>query len=317
MRLDELVGLCDEWSALAKAGLPLEHPAKRTQDSIPPGDKLLRLADELEQGTPLIEAIQRDATFPPFCAAIIAAGVKSGNLSGLLDSLAARARELMAVRRFIIQATLYPMVVLTILWLSLGAIVDFISPVYSSFTNDVEMTSVPVQVMEWIRKQPNLLACLVAIPLIIAWYMYGIWVYRMKNCTVLNSKSLRWIPWLSEATTLQCKTIFLENLAMLLKHSVPLDQAVDYARASCGADAHEYDRIIRWTEQMQGECLTNGLEEIAAGTRQQAEAAMTKCKLYFPAIIMFFVAVILGFCYVCVVEWPYIQLFHHLSNLFS
>lgn len=317
MRLDELVALCDEWSALAKAGLPLEHSRQSAKASMRPGDRLLLLADELQKGTPLLEVLKRDTTFPPLCTAIVAAGVKSGNLSGLLDSLAARARELMTVRQFIIQATLYPLIVLTILWISLGVIIQFISPTYTAFATSVEMSSVPVQVMEWIRNQPCLLLGLVVLPLMVVWLFYILWVHRLKNCSALTGKSLPGTPWLFEATTLQCKAIFLENLAMLLKHSVPLDEAIEYARTSCGADAHQYDRIIRWVRQMQGTCLTDGLEQIALGTRQQAEVAMMKCKVCLPAIIMFFVAVVLGFCYVFVVEWPYIQLFHHLSTLFS
>jgi type IV pilus assembly protein PilC len=105
-------------AALTKAGIPLERGLRELANDSASGKMkrlILQIADELEQGTPLAEAMEkRRQYFPPLYANILKAGIETGRLSEMLTNLNRHIEIEQRTRRIVIESLSYPLFVLTL-----------------------------------------------------------------------------------------------------------------------------------------------------------------------------------------------------------
>src|SRR5260370_42099558 len=112
MKTEDLIALNEEIAGMARAGLPLVQGLSALAREMGSG-KLQRvtkkLADDLQAGQPLPEALEKQAAqVPPFYAALVSVGVRTGRISDVLATLTIYARTLANVRAMIIDAFFYP-----------------------------------------------------------------------------------------------------------------------------------------------------------------------------------------------------------------
>lgn len=315
--LEELAGLCDEISALSKAGMPLESSLELHGNG-KLGQRLRELGKDLESGTSLVDLVRRDTAFPPFYAVAIEAGMASNNISGILDSVSALAQQVRDVRYFIIKIMLYPLFLFTFLWLVLMGVFCFFIPIYPEFYHNIDAWNVPVAFMEWIGNNRQWLMCLMIAPVLIPWLVFMIWVSSTRRCSVLDRRGflplLRWIPWTRTVVQEVRKTLFVQNLTTLLEASVPFDRALDLAEESFGDGREKFPAIINWAKEMDGSCLLRGLRIIADDSCLRAKLAMSKCEIFLPPLILLVFAAMLTMGYFFVIEWPYLNLYYIMGS---
>lgn len=315
--LDELAGLCDEISALSKAGMPLESSLEiHGNDKL--GQRLRELGKDLQNGTSLADLVRRDSSFPPFYAVAIEAGMTSNNVSGILDSVSALARQIRDVRYFIMRSMLYPLFLFTFLWLVLMGVFCFLMPIYPEFYHNMDAWNVPVAFMEWIGNNRQWFIPLMVLPLLVPWLVFLIWLGYTRKCSVLDRRGflpfLRWIPWTRTVVREVRKTLFAQNLAILLEASVPFDRALDLAEASFGDEREKFPAVLNWAREMDGSFLLQGLKYIADDARLRADLAMSKCEIFLPPLALLIIAVMLVAGYFFVIEWPYFNLYYILGS---
>src|SRR5205823_11455408 len=113
---EDLIILNEEIAGMARAGLPLDQGLAALARDMTRGrlrSVTAALADDLKAGRTLPEALQRQGRrLPPFYAALVAAGVRSGNVAEVLATLTAYARRVADLRATILGALFYPGVVL-------------------------------------------------------------------------------------------------------------------------------------------------------------------------------------------------------------
>lgn len=114
---EQLMLLHQELAALSRAGLPLDRGLRQLAADLPGG--LGRLANSvaarLERGEPLEEAL-RACRSPDHrvYAAVIAAGMRSGDLNRALEGIVAHARASGELRRSLVAELLYPAILLLV-----------------------------------------------------------------------------------------------------------------------------------------------------------------------------------------------------------
>lgn len=105
-------------AALTKAGIPLERGLRELAHDVGSGKMkrlILQIADELEHGVPLAEAMEkRRSNFPPLYANILKAGIESGRLSEMLTNLNRHMEIEQRTRRIVIESISYPLFVLSL-----------------------------------------------------------------------------------------------------------------------------------------------------------------------------------------------------------
>lgn len=134
MTPDDLIALNEEIAALARAGLPLDQGLAALAEDMGRGrlrQVTAQLAEDLRAGRTLPEALQRQGgRVPPFYAGLVEAGVRSGRVAEVLGTLTAYARTVANLRATIVDATLYPAVVLAFSAAILGAVAFYLVPQY-------------------------------------------------------------------------------------------------------------------------------------------------------------------------------------------
>ena len=114
MSLDDLVALNDEIAGLVRSGVPLEMGLAGLGGDLPGalGRIVQRISESSSQGRSLSDALA-DAgdQIPPVYCAVVTVGLRTGRLSGALESTAHTARNLREVRSAIAPAVLYPLLV--------------------------------------------------------------------------------------------------------------------------------------------------------------------------------------------------------------
>src|SRR5688500_8349553 len=100
--LDHVTAVLDEIAALARAGVPLEKGLLGISRDLPRRMRKLTtsLGERLQNGQTLDEALaEQQAGFPPVFRAVVAAGVRSGQLAPAVEGLVAISRRLADMRR--------------------------------------------------------------------------------------------------------------------------------------------------------------------------------------------------------------------------
>jgi len=286
--------------------------------------------------------MRNDSAFPPVYAAVVESGIKSGNLSAALDSLTDCIRSLRDTRLFLLRATLYPLVLFTSLWFVFAFLVLFVTPSFVSFYESYDQKFILFDAVPYFTD--NIAAMwgfVLGVPVLI-WGGYIVWTIRSARSDVIqsvgNSTLFRWLPWIGRAATEMQKAAFARILAMLIRSSVPLDQAFLLAAKSCNerywsqdsiealrrrivdGKANTYPRsavspLIEWSLGISNErILLEGVDHYAVMARTRASLLLTKCEMFLPATLTFIIAALTGVCYVLTVFAPYIQILYFLAE---
>ncbi len=234
--LDQLVALNDEIVALARAGVPLERGLSGLGKDLPGG--LGRVADELSKRLEAGESLDRvfaDAgqTFPPVYQAVVQAGLRGGRLPSALEELSTSVRRVAELRRLIGVSALYPLFVLGVAY----AVFVFLSitwvPTFTKVADEMglelflyrDLYVLTSGIARWTNPW---LPLVVIVPLIVLWYRSG------RSTWLARVPFLRRLPTLGRLLYAGRMATFSEVLALLVKQSVPLDEAVTLAADASG-----------------------------------------------------------------------------------
>lgn len=134
LRADDFRAFNDQLAHLAAAGLPVERGLKLLARDLRHGKLagvVRALADEIDRGTPLPDAVAKyQDQFPPLYAKLIEAGIRTGDLSGTLLSLGRHVDTVQRLRANLWRAISYPLLVtvaflIVLLFLSLVVLPRF------------------------------------------------------------------------------------------------------------------------------------------------------------------------------------------------
>src|SRR5882724_3171552 len=140
LRGADFIAFNEQVAQLAAAGLPLEQGLRLIAADIRSRRlraTLEKLAAELESGTPLEQAFDKyRGSFPPLYGRLVRAGVKSGDLSGVLLGLGRHLELIQRLRSVLWRTVSYPMFVL----IAMGFLISFLGivvlPQYGAIYRD-------------------------------------------------------------------------------------------------------------------------------------------------------------------------------------
>jgi general secretion pathway protein F len=204
--------------------------------------RLGRIASELgrrlQSGESLARVLADDAsTFPAIWKATVAAGIRSGRLAVVLESLATTGRRVAELRRTVAAALVYPIVVLVLAYLVFIFIVTFLAPRLSDALQDLTSRSEPIvtwfvwlgaNVGWWVFWPPAILAALLMIEWLAA--RRG---FLSSDGPILRLIAMFWPP-IRRSQREARLAAFVEIMALLVREQIPLPEAFELAANASG-----------------------------------------------------------------------------------
>jgi type II secretory pathway component PulF len=343
---DDLITLNEEIAGMARAGLPLDQGLAALAREMGHGRLrrvTIQLTEDLQAGYPLPEALRRQGKrVPPFYAAVVAAGIRTGRVSEVLGTLTIYTRALADLRATVLGALYYPAVVVLVGMLLFGFVAFFLLPPYEALFQSFRL-QVPLltRVVFEIGKHPLvfvvlplvfILGCLLSLRFVLRSTERGrhTWVRFLHAIPIAGT--------LVRAARLSA---FTELLAILVDHAVPLPEAFRLAGAASsdpfiveGAARVEDDlakgqtlgevlhrqglvpELVAWMTAV-GELrggLGSNLHQVSLLYRRQAELRASILKSVLPPIFVLGTAGIMVVMFVFAVMIPLLQLLRGLSG---
>lgn len=256
--LSDLVALNEEMAALVRSGTSLEQGLVDLGDELPGrlGNLAARLGRRLQSGESLTRILADDTTtFPPIWKAAVAAGIRSGRLAVVLESLAATGRRIAEMRRTIGAALVYPMIVVVLAYLVFVFLVTYLAPIVSGAFHDLTASSEPIvtwlawlgsNAAWWVFWPPAALAGL----LIVEWLQTRRG-FQSSNGPISYLVAKCWPPIKRSRRDAQLAA-FVEILSLLIRERTPLPEAIILAANASGNDG------LRTSAVSLAERLSNG-----------------------------------------------------------
>ncbi len=248
-------GLAD----LCRAQVPLPRALRILQSDLergPMARAAAEMADEIEQGTPLVEAYSRHQDrFSPVYRALITAGMGGGGaLPDVLDEIAGHASLRTSILEQMRRTMAYPLVATGFVVLVGAALLVFVgSPLGGALGLDPELSS--TRGSGW-QAWSGVGVAALALVGIAVWSML-----RKSHDDGVGPAAWSWkLPLIGRIKTFSAKASFASTLALLLRRSIPLPQAMRLTATATDSPAIR-SRVERMAEAAEsGSGLTDSVE---------------------------------------------------------
>jgi type IV pilus assembly protein PilC len=233
-----LLVFAQELAALLKAGLPLfqslDVMLERQRDPLL-RQSLAAVREKVKSGTALSDAFRQEGEiYPPIFSASLVAGERSGDLDVVLRRFAGHLRLNLSLRKKAISASIYPIVLLTMMVALVSVMVVWVIPQFRSFYEGLGAelplaTRLLLRVATAVRGNVLWIVLGVAAAVVAASY----WLRREGSGVALDSALLR-VPYFGGLMRMYATSQLSRTLATLLAGGLPLLNALEVAAASIG-----------------------------------------------------------------------------------
>jgi general secretion pathway protein F len=238
LTVEQLIALNDELAALVRAGVPLERGLGELGQDLPRALRLHteRIVERLHSGEGLDQALASvDDGFPPAFRAVVAAGLRAGQLAAALEGIAATLRRAAELRKAVGWAFVYPLLLCVLAYTGLVGLVYYWMPLIVDANSDLIGKRPPN--LDWIvvlTAQTPLWVSL--LPLVFGLVAIVWWWNRTGTVAAFSAHQNRWwcgtprqvAEWSQTAT---CADL----LALLIEHNIPMVEALCLAGGGSGS----------------------------------------------------------------------------------
>lgn len=233
-----LLVFSQELAALLKAGLPLfqslDVMLERQKNPVF-RQSLQAVREKVKSGVALSEAFQHEGDlYPPIFAASLVAGERSGNLDQVLRRFSAHLRLNQALKKKAISASVYPIVLLTMMVILVAILLVFVIPQFRSFFEGLGAelplpTRILLSVASAVRS--NALWIVLGVGMLGLAAVY--WLRREGSGVALDGALLR-VPYFGGLMRMYATSQLMRTLSTLLAGGLPLLNAIEVAASSVG-----------------------------------------------------------------------------------
>jgi len=343
---DDLITLNEEIAGMARAGLPLDQGLAALAREMG-GGRLQQVTDQLaadlQSGLTLPQALQRQqGRVPPFYAALLAAGIRSGRIGDVLATMTFYARSIADFRASVASALFYPAVVLA-LGLALMIFVGFaVLPQFVQVFQEFKLRlPLLTQVLVFIGQYPLeilvLPVALAVVGVVTTWWG----LQSGPRGRVLWARFVYGLPLAGTLIRSARLAAFADLLGILVDQSIPLPEALGLAAAASsdpllteGGDRIANDlrqglplgkaleqhglvpQLVVWMigfGEKQG-TLGSALHQVAQLYRRQAEVRANLLRTVLPPLLIVAIAGTLGLLFIFGLMAPMGSLLEGLSG---
>ena len=346
LSLVQLVALNDELEALIRADIPLERGLRAASGEYRGrlGQAFQQLRQRLAAGERLPEAIaQASGSMPDVYRAIIEAGMRTGRLADALQGLSQVGQAVVEARRMIILACFYPMLVVTLAYTFFLCFVVSLFPHFTAVSTTFRVDE--SRIIIWLERAGHSATIWGPVPPALVLALLVLWGQTGRSRSLDGTTGLSVLagrlPWVGRIIANYRASHFIDLLAHLVAHEVPLDQAVSLAGNAVGHPAFRqttaryaaslatgetpavdhwetpagFSPLVAWiiaSGHRQGE-LAAGLRHLAAGYRRKADRQAEALRILLPGLLVVVVGSVAVLAYGLLLFLPLRQLWDGLA----
>jgi type IV pilus assembly protein PilC len=227
-----------QFNTLIKAGLPILKSldllaARAAAPQLRP--ILAEIRERVRNGALLSEALEEQGSFPPVYVTVIAAGERSGNLTGVLEQYISYLRVSTGFRSGLITALIYPAVLVATAMFVLAYVVTYAMPRFAELYHELEVplptpTRILLAVAEPLRTYFLTLAIVVGGAAVVIF----LWTRSRAGALAIDRFKPR-LPLLGEVWLKAQIAQFARTLSTLLAGGTPLVPALHTSSAAIGS----------------------------------------------------------------------------------
>ncbi|OQB20000.1 MAG: Type II secretion system protein F [candidate division BRC1 bacterium ADurb.Bin183] len=264
-KLDDAVIISRQMATMIRAGLPLIEVLDILADQAEKASlkKIMRdIEKDVEAGSSFTEAIQKHPKlFDTFFLSMVRAGEASGMLDAILDQVATYLEKVLAIRRKVKSAVMYPLTVSVIAFAITIFLLVKVVPVFEDIFSELGSNlPVPTQITIYLSKtlQNHLLKMLIGLVVVI--FIIGRWAKSKSGRYKLDYLKLN-IPIFGPIFIKVAIAKFTRTLGTLIKAGVNILYALEITAKTAGNTVIEEAVLKTRTSIQSGESLTRPLIE--------------------------------------------------------
>ena len=275
LSLDDFLFFNEQIAAMTTAGVPLQEGLRQLAADV--GSRklktvILELVQELEAGTPLEAALTKlRHRFPTQYAGVIQAGLRSGDLGGTLHALATHLRLKSDLRRALIEAGIYPLVILVFAFGIISLLMHLVIPHFAGIMDDFGVRSLPgltTLLFSIARAWPLVeLGALILVLVVIG----IIAILNMPGMSGVREALIRRLPIVSKVYWSSVQARFAHTSALAAFTGTPLPDLITAASAASGSFA------LQKSARRIADRLTAGASLEEAAKSERAVPALWTC----------------------------------------
>ncbi|MHC4881715.1 MAG: type II secretion system F family protein [Planctomycetota bacterium] len=245
---NEFILFNEQLASLTQAGIPLEQGLRELAHDA--GASKMRtlingIADELERGTPIDQAIEKhQKDFPPLYGLILKSGVETGRLSEMLTNLNRNLQVELRTRRIIVESLTYPAVVLALAALIITFLFIMVIPTFSEVLYDMSdgRAGLPALTYFILKLSQHVWEIWLWIGVVV-----GLVVFFWKSLSVTaagrrtKERFFRSLPLVGRVSRNGLMARFSECMSVLVNAGCTLDDAVELSGQSSSSELLKQD----------------------------------------------------------------------------
>lgn len=256
---NEFLMFNQQLASLTKAGIPLERGLRELAADAGSGKMkslITGIADDLEQGVPIDQAVEkRQKYFPPLYGMILKSGIETGRLSEMLANLNRHLQIEQRTKRIVFEALCYPAVILCLAAVIITAVFVMIIPTFAEVLGDMSDSGAG---LPWLTRFVLNLAGHIwtfwtVVGIVIAAFVLS-WMSLSTTAGGRRFKEhfLMYLPLIGRVYRNGLLARLAEALAVLVNAGCTMDDAVEMAGQSSGSESLRKDSSILASQLREG-----------------------------------------------------------------
>jgi len=264
-----------ELASLITAGLPIissldillerrKNPAFR--------EALADIRDQVKSGASLSEAFESHGDlFPRIYASSLASGERSGEIAGVIRRYIAYSKTVIGLRKKVISAMIYPMILATLAAALVVLLVVFILPSFQDFFKDLgaDMPAITLAVLWFAGIVQDYMYILV--PAIVLFGTGAVMYKRSEAGATAWDRHKMSIPFIGKIFSKYAISRFCRTLGTLVQGGIPLVTSVEISAHAVGNRVFETEMLVVARKVREGQPLWESLEKTGLMTDMAIE----------------------------------------------
>ena len=254
-----------ELAALLRAGLPVLQSLDvllERRENVVFARALRDIRERVKSGESLSDGFSAQGDmFPRLYGATLASGERSGELHSVLKRYIAFAKNLLSVKKKVVSALVYPIILISLMLILMTAVVFFILPKFQSFLTELGTElPLPTKILLGIADFAIGYWQYIVVATVALFVGLSMWRQTETGKLALDQVSLR-IPLVGGIMNEYAQNRFTRTLATLLAGGIPLVNSLETAARAVGNRLYE-SKLFRVAGKVrEGEALWESLEE--------------------------------------------------------